>query len=379
MRFLNVFNILSLIISTLLFFMSLLCSGYTFGYGSSNSVITPRIQEGFLTGFQLGISQFLDEKSQNTDIKIKQINDSSPLGAVNSANILINEGVKSLFGFPGSTDALLVGKIAKEHNILYVAPGCNHEALASFGDTVYSTGHSSYAEVSFQLRFIKENLHLKHVLVIINPMAAPSAVLGPIFKNVVNEKNFSGIALDVTYLNDNLSIPDDVINEIKKKKYQIILFTPYPEASTTFVNQLIENKIDLPVIAGSAWGTVDSDIMRRFVAFKKTKFYMATSWNPNSDSSLRFRNLYKSTYVKEPNAESAFGYDLGIIAGTTLKRISGQITKDSILNAFKSNLCFEKLSIGKLCFNKGGGHAKRSVNFMEFTKQGFKLVREIGP
>jgi ABC-type branched-subunit amino acid transport system substrate-binding protein len=157
-----------------------------------------------------------------------------------------------------------------------------------------------------------------------------------------------------------------------------MIFTPYPEASVHFVNQLMQENVDLPVVAGSAWGTVDSDVMRRFIANKVSPFLMQTSWLPKSKRSRIFSTKFKRVFAKEPTAEAAYGYDLGVIAGTVLKRTKGRVTRQSFFEAFAKNRCFDHLSVGKLCFPQKGGHANRTIYFLKYSSTGFHPFYEVG-
>lgn len=349
------------------------------GYGSSTSVITEKIQEGFLSGFQVGFKSIYPSNEFNQFVKLEEVHDGSALGSQVAARRLITNKVSALFGFPGSTDALLAGQIAKESNMIAVFPGCNHNGLANLGENVFSTGHSGTDEAWAGLEFGTKFLKFRKVLVIINPMAAPSVGLEPIFNSPETKAKFGSMEISLVRLEQDLLLPTETIAKIKNGQYDYLFLTPYPEASKKFTDQLVSEKLDLPIVAGSAWGTVDSDVMRRFVANKKAPFYLMTSWNPESASSKVFRKIFKKVYAKEPTAESAYGYDLGVIAATVLKRTATPVTVESYKKAFHSNLCFSGLSIGSICFPVTGGHAKRSIHFLKFTRSGFAPIFERKP
>lgn len=345
------------------------------GYGSSNAIITDKILEGFLSGFELGYSSL--DKSDS--FRVEQSRDQSALGSVRSAQKLLNSGAIGLFGFPGSSDALLVGKIAQKEQIISVFPGCNHTGLGQLGNTVFSTGHTSDSEIRSQLRFTFEKLKKRRVLAIINPMAAPSAVEEEILNSQKVRDEFPNIVIQTTRLQPDLKLEPEILRSIAERKFDVLFLTPYPEASVNFVEQLINSGTDSTIVAGSAWGTVDSDVMRRYVAKKKAAFYMMTTWRSHGTEGRRFRASFLKRYAKEPTAESAYGFDLGVIAATVLGRTKSPYSRQAFFKAFHANLCFKGLSSGTLCFPKDGGHVKRPISFLEYTKSGFLPVFEVKP
>ena len=146
----------------------------TIGYGSSTAIITAKIQEGFLMGFELGIRKILGLEKARQIVRVNQVSSSSQLGALQSASELVRQNVASLFGFPGSHDALLAGDALATLDLMAMFPGCNHNGLRELGPDVYTTGHSMDVEVESLLTFIERNFPGKRALVIINPTAAPS-------------------------------------------------------------------------------------------------------------------------------------------------------------------------------------------------------------
>ncbi len=92
------------------------------------------------------------------------------------------------------------------------------------------------------------------------------------------------------------------------------------------------------------------------------------------DVSKYFETLFKKKYGTKPNSESAGGYDLGIVTGTVIQRANGKYSKESLVKAFHSNRCFEKTTVGKVCFPEKGGHASKPIIFMHLTKSGLKQL-----
>jgi len=346
------------------------------GYGSSTSVITAKIQEGFYSGFQLGFEQVYSAEDRKRLVRTEQVHDGAPLGPAVSVQRLLDLGVVGLFGFPGSSDALIAARIAAKKTVLTVVPGCNHPDLGRLGPSVFSTGHSGEREMWSQLEFALNRLKLRRGLAIINPRAAPSVGMETVLASPATLRRFQTMAITVAHLDENLRLPEIYLSGLKRGDWQFLLMTPYPEACVPLVSQFAAEKIDIPVIASSAWGTVDSDVMRRYVADKRSAFYMLTSWLPGSPAGRNFRSVFRQRFAKEPTADSAYGYDVGKIAATTLRRTKQSASRSELLKAFTESLCFDELSVGRLCFPKDGGHAERVVHVLHFTKRGFEPVAE---
>jgi hypothetical protein len=96
-------------------------------------------------------------------------------------------------------------------------------------------------------------------------------------------------------------------------------------------------------------------------------------WSKNEKIRADISMEVKKIYEVDPTPEMNLGYDVGVIIGEVYKRINGPITKESFFEAFRKNLCFEKTTKGKICFNKDGGHAMGVADFIEITKTG-KIV-----
>jgi len=333
-------------------------------WGGTNSIVKPQIRENFLTGFQLGFESEFGRGSFEKYIKTYSDESDSKTSAIKIAKKAIDDGAIGLIGFPGSHDALLVGDVAREKSILSISPGCNHEDLGKFGFFVHSTGHSGTHEIDSSLWFIQK--YFKGIgLVIVNPRAAASFNMGELFKKKSEKEIFQ------VNLNDKLQLPESTISDLKNGVFKYIVFTPYPDDLSQVTKQLTDSNIDLPTLAGSAWGTVDSDVMRRYVVSKKKPFYMMTSWNAKSTHGKNFIKKYKKSFAKEPSADSAYGYDLGVIVAQLLKNSKTPYTKESFSHSLKEKNCFSNLSIGQLCLNKNGGHATRPIFFLKYSSNGF--------
>ncbi|MBI3555699.1 MAG: ABC transporter substrate-binding protein [Deltaproteobacteria bacterium] len=341
------------------------------GYGSSTAIITPKIQEGFLMGFELGLKEMIGREKAADVLRVRQITGSSQLGAEKSATELLNQNVSALFGFPGSHDSLVVGRVAKETGVLTIVAGSNHNDLREMGPNFYTTGFSMDYEVESMLSFAQKLYRGKKGLVIINPSAVASMSQEAIFKRVIAEKRFTGIDVRVTRLNRDLLLDKEDLEQLRSGAISFICLTPYPEALVGWVDEITAAGVDLPIIAGTAWGTVDSDVLRRFIANRKAPFYMAASYLRGSPTAKSFEEAFFRSYAKEPTPETSFGYDLGVIAGTLVRRSKGQVDRESMIAAFHQSKCYEGLSIGKLCFGPKGGHATRPLHYLKYTRKGF--------
>jgi hypothetical protein len=147
------------------------------GYGSSDAVLPAKNQELFYMGFSLGFQNTVKNKNSTSLVSTKQISDNSQLGAIQSVNQLIEDGVKVLVGFPTSHEALLVGKLVKDKGILTIFCGAGHSDLGTFGHSVYTTGESMSYGVDKMMEFISENFKGKKGAIISNPYAVFSKTL----------------------------------------------------------------------------------------------------------------------------------------------------------------------------------------------------------
>ncbi len=314
--------------------------------------------------FEFGLIESLGEERTTKILVRNQDNSGSKIGAIKVANELLNQNVAALFGFSGSHDSVLVGKLVSGKNILTIVPGSMHNDLASFGDAFYTTGHSMDLEVQNTIEFIDRTFPKARGAVIINRYAVASSSA----EKILIEKHLNNprISLKLMYLNKDLNLDEVDLKFLRDGKFNFLYFTAYPEAMVNFANQLEKSNIDIPVVAASSWGLGDSDLLRRFIVNKKSPLYFSTDWIIHSKESKHFTNIFKLKFGKEPSPENALGYDLGKIVGETISRVEGSMTRASVLKAFKKNLCFERLSVGRLCFMETGGHSSIKPVFYQF-------------
>jgi ABC-type branched-subunit amino acid transport system substrate-binding protein len=346
------------------------------GYGSSTAVVTAKIQETFYMGFELGFEDVLGHKKASELLAVKQVSDGSQQGATRSAEYLIQNGVIALLGFPSSHDSLLAADIAQKNKMFALFTGSGHSDLALKGPTVFTTGASMDKAVESIIRFAQRILPAKRGMVLINPYAVFSMNHETVVHKFMHDKVFPGVEVETVRLNKELMLNEDDIKALKAGKYGYVFLTPYPEELAPLMNQLSENKIDVPMIASSSWGTAEPDIMTRFVSMKKTPFYVGTEWVRGQAESRHFERLARLRYGKDPGSEMSYGYDVGVIAATVIARVKGPLTKESIVRSFKEQPCFKHVTVGEICFGPNGGHAIRPLRIQRLTKSGRVLVKD---
>ncbi len=341
------------------------------GYGSSTSVISAKTQESFFMGFELGFEKVLGAKRARSLLVVKQVADGTPLGAVRSAETLLDQGAIALVGFTGSHDSLLVAEVAQKRGMFALFTGSGHSDLAKKGNTVFTTGASMQSGIEVVLSFVERTYPNKRGLAIVNPYAVFSMNHEDILRDLNERHVFPKAHIETARLTKELVLKDDTLQALKRGEYDYLFLTPYPDELLTFFNQLSENKIDLPMLAGSSWGTAESETMRRFLVKNNSPFYMAAEWVKGQKESRVFEALVKRKYGKEAISEISFGYDVGVITALTTERVKGALTQASLLAAFQNDPCFTGLTVGRICFDSKGGHAKRKINMLKFTKHGF--------
>lgn len=349
------------------------CNQGKVGYGSSTSSLTSKNQENIFMAFELGLIETMGAERTNKVLVRNQDNSGSKIGAIKSATELMAQDVSALFGFSGSHDSVLVGKLVASKKILTIVPGSMHNDLATFGDTFFTTGHSMDLEVENTLSFIERKFPNSKGAVIINRYAVPSASAEKILLEKYSNTKWGD--LKKFHINKDLYLSESDLKHLKLSHFDFIYITAYPEAMINVVNQLEKSNIDIPIVAASSWGLGDADLLRRFIINKKAPLYFSSDWIIHSEESKHFTNIFKRKFGREPSPENALGYDLGRIAGDTIKRIDGPITKESILLAFKKDLCFDRLSVGRLCFRKEGGHSNIKPRFYQFGSEKSLLVQ----
>jgi ABC-type branched-subunit amino acid transport system substrate-binding protein len=320
-------------------------------------------------GFELGFASVWRGRSPDLGIVYDNDTTGNPLAASRAAGRLISNGSIGLFGFPGSHDSLLAAKVALNAGVVAVFPGCNHSDLANFGPYVLTTGYHMSFEVRSMLDFAQKNLRLRHLLVVIDSRSAPSSDQEQYFLAERARLAAAGVRIAIASLGEKRRFSSEIMSSIKKGDFDGILVTSYPNQSLDLIGQLSSEGIGLPLVAGSSWGTVNPDLFGRFFASRTGKSYIMSTWHRESGLAKdRFDVPFQRKFGRPPNFESAFGFDLGVIAGTLVKRNPRAASASDFRKSFDRNRCFEGLTIGKLCFPPTGGHVVRPVYFFEVVK-----------
>lgn len=338
------------------------------GYGSSSATLTSKNQENIFMGFEYGLNEEIGERGSKIIMR-EQDNSGSQTASIGAAKKLFENGVAGIFGFSGSHDSVLVGQYLAHKEILTIVPGSNHNSLKDFGAAIFTTGHSMDTEVATSVDFINRMFKGKSGIAIINPFALASASIDKILDSKDQQSKFS-FNLQKIYLTKDLLLKEEDLKLFKSKKIDFLYITTYPEALVSTANQLEKNGIDIPLVAASSWGFGDADLLRRFISNKKTSVFFSSEWSSNSKESNDFTNGFRKKYGREPTPENALGYDVGKIVGQTLNRITGEVNRKTLLAAFRKNLCFSGLSVGKMCFPESGGHSNVIPNFYRFSANG---------
>jgi ABC-type branched-subunit amino acid transport system substrate-binding protein len=342
------------------------------GYGSSNAIVPAKSQELVLMGFELGFAKAAPTKNISDYIRIEQNNDHSQLGALISAKNLIKEGAVALVGFPTSHEALLAARIAKENGMLGIFAGAGHNDLANMGPTIFSTGESIKQSVEDSLRFVSKEFKGSTGFFVVNPSAVFSHNHSVYFKQALQAAEFSGINIKEVFLTKDLILNESDLNEIRTAKSPYLMLSFYVDEAAKLLWQLDEKKIDVPLFATPAWTTDDVEFVKRILQRKKTPVFSLASWNPAQPVFFPFARALKEKFGRTPSSEMVYGYDLGIIVGTIVKRIDGRISKEAIIRSFHKDVCFEGATFGELCFDPNGGHARRKLNVVKWSKAQFQ-------
>ena len=362
-------------ISLLIFsFGSITANAGVVYYGSSNAVLAAKNQEMFLMGFELGLGNNIPKNKAKDLLVIEQDTTGNPLGALVVAKKIFRCDPPIVVGFPTSHEALLVAKEYAKSGSLIIFAGAGHSELASFGNTVHTTGESMEFSTGMIIDFLKNKFGGQHGAVIGNPYA-------------VFSKNFDdGLTaqirshrdvpkLEFFKLSKDQQLGEKELLRLRTGHFDFMLISSYPDECVRLLEQLDQAHIDLPIVTNSSWTTGDVDYLRRLLSKKTAAVYSAALWLPGSQSSRGFEALVKSRFGRDATSEIAYGYDLGIIVGKTLIAAKSDYSNGNLLRTFLNLRCFDGLASGRICFQRSGGHAVRTLQFVQFTNHGLIPVR----
>jgi ABC-type branched-subunit amino acid transport system substrate-binding protein len=345
------------------------------GYGYSDAVVAAKNQELFYMGFEVGFNLILGKNASDKYVQVEKSVDGSQMGADRIAKkLLTNKSLVAFVGFPTSHEALIVARIAKQNEMLSITAGSGHSGLANFGNMVYSTGESMGLSVKIMNEFIRKKFSFNRGLVISNPAAVFSINQERVIKDLNENIGSDNLNLEYCSMSEDLKIGDICIENLKSNRYRYIILTSYPDESAKIMDQLDQNKIDLPIITNSSWNTGDIEYIRRYITKRTSAFYSATPWSKNTSAWQSFSKAVYDYYGRLPTNEMGYGYDVGVVIASVIKNIRRPITKQAVIDQFIKMKCFSGTSAGKLCFDTNGGHSDRKIYMLEFKKNRFVEV-----
>lgn len=342
------------------------------GYGFSDAVLPAKNQELFYMGFEAGAGEVLGTSNLKNAISLVRITDGSQLGAVKSAKqLLAIKEVVMMAGFPTSHEALLVAPLFIENGILSFFAGAGHSSLANFGEIINTTGESMSLSVDTTLNYIKNIYFEKNGLVISNAKAVFSKNQEDSLKSKITKTSLSS-KIQFANLNSNLKLESNILTALKEGHFNYLILTPYADESVHLLEQLEKSGIDIPIITNSSWTTGDVEYIRRFLSRRKSSVVSTMLWSKKSKDWKLFERKIMKLYGRTPTSEMAYGYDVGIISATLIKKTKPPVTKVSVAKTFSKVKCFEGTSVGRLCFDNNGGHALRKMHLVRFTINGYE-------
>ena len=342
------------------------------GYGSSDVVLPAKNQELYYLGFEAGMTRQLGTTSLSEYVTTAQISDGSYLGAVESVKKLIDRDVKIIAGFPTSHEAVLVGRITRNLNVLTIFPSAGHSELAEMGNRVYTTSEPMSVTVDTMMDIAnKVKLKAAKSLITFNPRAVFSMNQDKELERQIARGGIRGESIEKIYLEQNLRLDDVVIKALREGMYNCVIITMYPDESVEIMKQLDENGIGVPIVTNSSWSTGDIEFLRRTIAHMKAPIYGFALLMKESSHYQEVAKYIEKRYGRKPTTEIIDGYDLGVIIGTIYKRMQRRREYTDPLKSFQEDTCFTGTSVGKICFPKEGGHAIRTVYKVRISKDGW--------
>ncbi len=343
------------------------------GYGSSNAVIPAKDQELFSLGFEAGFRFETGSSPTVETLVVRHDTSGAQLGALRAAEELFKANVQVITGFPTSHEALLVAPLVASKKLFSLFPAASHSDLAKFGPYVFTTGETMRDCVSAALSFAQRNFGRSKGAVLVDSGAVYSFDQKKIVDTLVKDGLVPQLSLEFFYLGPDRLLSAADLARLRKMKAKFVYFTQYASASREVMDQLQNEGLNLALVANSSWLTGDIEFVRRNLLLPhRLPLYAVGVWLQGLPESRAFDVFIKKMYGVSPTPEIAYGFDAGLIVARTLRQAAVPVTAESFRKAFLQIGCFENTSSGKLCFPPEGGHAKRQVHVVRFTKTGFK-------
>jgi len=343
------------------------------GYGSSNAVIPAKDQELFSLGFEAGFRFETGASPTVETLVVRHDTSGAQLGALRAVDELFKANVQVVTGFPTSHEALLVAPLVASRKLFSLFPAASHSDLAKFGPYVFSTGETMRDCVSAALTFAQRNFGQGKGAVLVDSGAVYSFDQKKIVDELVKEGLVPSLTLEFFYLgaDHRLSVAD--LARLRKLKAKFVYFTQYASTSRDVMEQLQSDGLNLALVANSSWLTGDIEFVRRNLLLPhRLPLYAVGVWLQGLPESRAFDVFIKKMYGVSPTPEIAYGFDAGLIVARTLRQAATPVTAETFRKAFLQIRCFDNTSSGRLCFPPEGGHAKRQVHVVRFTKTGFR-------
>lgn len=372
------YGVLVLLLSMTLQWNTAAASKVLVGYGASDAVISIKSQELFYAGFEIGMQSVLGRQWEREIIVRKFANDKSPLAASRVAHALLNDQVDIMVGFPTSHEALQVAPLAQQRKTVAIFSAASHSKLGQFGKYVYTTGESMQAVVRATMTYIGEKWPGMTGVMIVNPYAVYSYDHLGALKQIEVQPESGLKNMKIERVGRDGALTREAIAFLHRCRHRCFAYvTMYPDESARLMEQLNREGIDIPIMASSSWTTADLDLIRRFLAKRRSGIFSPALWHRgHAETALVLRRI-QHVYGRSDAPEVIYGYDLGVVVGHLIHKAesrSGEPSK-ALFASLMRGACFAGTSAGTLCFPKGGGHALRKIFFVRINKDGYSLDR----
>lgn len=290
--------------------------------------------------------------------------------AVAGIKKLIGQGVAAIIGPVTSGETFAAGPIANDSKVVYISPGATADKIGDIGPFVFRNTLNDSVGAPLTVDYVVKKYGFKKVALLFSNNNDYSVGLKKIWADALGKSSGVQIVGEVSYSDGDADFSAQVTS-LKNLKPDAIFFSGVAAEGGLILRQAKQQGLNAPLISGD--GVLD-DTLFKLAGDAANGAILYTGYSPENpaDYAQKFVTDFKAKYNKEPQINSAQGYDAMKIIAEAIKK-AGPVDKDGIRKAIASTKDFTGVS-GTTTFNEKDGNAVKPAFLLQIADGKFKLL-----
>lgn len=285
-------------------------------------VVAPLTGEGATYGASMKRGFDLAFKEEPRFTLVYEDDKLSPSGGVTALNKLISaDKVKVVLGSAASSVTLAMAPIAESNKVILFSTISTSDDLRKSGEYFFRNVPRNEVQGFTGAEFLYNHLK-KRTVAIVKKNDEYGTNLSTSFKSKFEELG-GKVVFEEAYTPSTKDFRA-IIAKVKKQKPDAIYTPGNYEEVASFLKQLTEAKVTLPILGGD--GSYSPELIK-IAGNAAEGFYVTMMTVGQTDYYTKFKEQFVSTYNRDPDVYDAYAYEAGKIIMQTIDAVGNDATK----------------------------------------------------